>query len=371
MAGKKVLIFSESFGLGHERAASALINGLKRFDNSLEIMHTDSIRNSFPILTGVFLKLYLQVINTVPRYWNRIYEKGRIETNNESSKRLVYRLLSRNIKEVIKDFKPDVIVCTHPFPAAVISLLKRQGLDVPLVGIITDYDIHAYWLDENVDMYIIGDKSLEGDFETLDFNPKIVSSSGIPIDPVFGTMIEKEHARELAGLEKKRPTVLVAGGGWGLGDLGMIGRKIAEIPETPQVVIVTGINSKLEQSLKKSFTGFSNVRIEGFINNMHEYLQASDVLVTKPGGLTTSEGLATGVPMVLFDVIYGQESWNARFLINNEAAVKSDSVAGIPGIVKAIIENSDRGKALSLNALEIGKPKSGNAAAAKIIELAC
>lgn len=371
VAGKRVLIFSESFGLGHERAASALIKGLKKIDDSLEVLHTNSIRNSFPLLTGVFLNLYLQVINTVPRYWHRIYEKGRIEMKNESSKRLIYRLLSQNIKKVINDFKPDVVVCTHPFPAAVISLLKRQGLDVPLVGIITDYDVHAYWLDENVDMYIIGDRTLEADFDTLKFKPRGVSSTGIPIDPVFRNRIEKEHARELAGLEKDHPAVIVAGGGWGLGDLGRIGKKIADIPEKPQVVIVTGVNSKLERSLRKSFSGYSNVKIEGFVDNMHEYLQASDVLVTKPGGLTTSEGLATGLPMVLFDVIYGQESWNARFLTKNEAAIKTDSVEGIPGIVKTVIENSDSGEKMSQKALEIGKPESGIVAAAKILGLAC
>lgn len=366
---KKVLIFSESFGLGHERAASALIKSIQLLDPDIQVMHTNSIRRSFPKLTNAFLKVYLQVITNLPHIWHRIYENGR-KNSGDSSKNLVYRLLAEGINKTIKEFRPDIIVCTHPFPAAVICKLKQAGLDVPLVGVITDYDVHAYWLDSCVDMYIIGDEKLEADFKRLKFNPRKVLSTGIPIDPVFNNKLNKEYARELLGIDNKRPAVLVAGGGWGLGNLGQIARKIADIPEKPQVVIVTGTNSGLEKMLNSSLGKKSNITVKGLVNNMHEYMQAADVMVTKPGGLTTSEGLAAGLPMVLFDVIYGQEVWNARFLTEQDAAVKCPSPDDIQHTVRNLITNPETGILLSGNALASGKPDSGITAAKNILALA-
>lgn len=367
---KRVLVFSESFGLGHERAAAALIKSLQVIDPCVQVMHTNSIKRSYPKLTNAFLRLYLQVITNLPHIWNQIYENGRKNSTNDSSKKAVYRLLAGSIKRTINEFRPDIIVCTHPFPSSVICELKRQGLNVPLVGIITDYDVHGYWLDSCVDMYIIGDSKLEADFERLKFEPKSISSTGIPIDPAFAERKTKVEARKIVGLNKEQPLVTVAGGGWGLGDLGNIARKIAEIPEKPQVVIVTGTNSELEKLLARTFGKKSNIIVKGLVNNIHEYMQASDVMVTKPGGLTTSEGLASGLPMVLFDVIYGQEVWNARFLTEQNAAVKCPLPEDIHFTVRNILLSPETGKHLSLNAKAVGKRDSGILAARRILELA-
>ncbi len=367
---KKVLIFSESFGLGHERAASALIRSMQIIEPNVQVMHTNSIKRTFPKLTKAFLNIYLQVITNLPHLWHRIYENGRKSSINDSSKKAVYRLLVGSIKRTIEEFRPDIIVCTHPFPAAVICKLKHQGLNIPLVGIITDYDVHGYWLDSFVDMYIIGDKKLEADFDRYKFEPKLISSSGIPIDPLFTERKTKEQARELMGIQAEHPVVTVAGGGWGLGDLGKIAQKIVDIPEKPQVIIITGTNYQLQRSLCRTFKREPNIIVKGLISNIHEYMQASDVMVTKPGGLTTSEALATGLPMVLFDVIYGQEVWNARFLTEQNAAVKCNSFDDIFVVVRDILLTPETGKRLSVNAKAAGKPDSGIAAAKSILELA-
>lgn len=366
---RNVLIFSEPFGLGHERAAGALIKGLKSIDSSFNVLHTNSIRNSFPILTGAFLKIYLKLINTLPQMWHRIYEQGRVNRQSEGTKKFIYRMLANHIKKVVKEFRPDSIVCTHPFPASVVCALKKEGLNVPLAGIITDYDVHAYWLDSQVDLYVVGDKSLEGDFGKYGFNPRMVASTGIPIDPLFRERPTKEQARKAVGMEFNRPSVLVAGGGWGLGDLGGVAKAISRIPVKPQVVVICGTNTKLYKALKSSLAGYDNVRVEGFVENIQEYMAASDVLVSKPGGLTTSEALAAGIPMVLFDVIYGQEMWNARFLTENEAAMKSKTMDDLTGMVENIITNPQIGEKLRKNSLLLGKPESGIKAAEHIVKL--
>lgn len=366
---KRVLVFSESFGLGHERAANALIMGINTISDNFNILHTNSIRNSFPILTNAFLKLYMQIINNVPRVWHRFYESGRNNTNSLGTKNVVYNLLGRSIKKIIRDYKPHVIVCTHPFPAAVVSRFKEQGLDVPLVGIVTDYDIHGYWLNNQIDLYIVGDRKLNN-FELFSSQSLAVSPSGIPIDPAFGKKLDKKQAKRSLALDRERPVVLVAGGGWGLGNLGKISELIARIPENPQIVVIAGTNYKLHRILKETLAGLPNVIVKGFVNNMHDYMLAADVMVTKPGGLTTSEGLAAGLPMVLFDVIYGQEVWNAKFLTESGAAKRIGGIGEIPEIVRAVITDHQESKRLSQNALVIGKPEAGIVAAEKIVNLA-
>lgn len=365
----RVLILSESFGLGHEMAAQGLIKGLSVLDPGVRTLHTDSIRRSFPRLTNTFLRLYLQLINNYPQVWHRLYQKGRRNRDNEASKRMVRRLLADGIKKTVRDFRPHAVVCTHPFPAAVVSGLKNEGLDIPLAGIVTDYDIHAYWLDKNIDLYIVGDRKLESDFAALDFKPRLVSGAGIPIDPVFGHKKDRAEARTGLGLDGSRPVLLVAGGGWGLGDLGRIVGLLSAMPEKFQVVVVTGINVRLKNMLRQKYGAFANVRIKGLVDNIHEYMAAADIMVTKPGGLTTSEGLAAGLPMVLFDVLYGQEEWNVRFLTENGAAVKCRLLEEIPQKVRQLLEDAGKYRQLRERALFLGKPGSGIDAAESVLQL--
>ena len=367
---KSVLVISESFGLGHERAADALTRAMKQRVPNIQVRHTNSIGSSYPRLKDMIFKCYLQLINRLPQTWHRFYETSRAQTDDETSRRMVRLLLEGSITSEIKRFRPDAIVCTHPFPASVIAGLKEKGLDVPLVGIITDYDIHAYWLNRNIDLYIVGDQCLEKGFADLDFRPRRVSGQGIPIDPVFAHRTGREEAREGLGLDSGRPVVLVGGGGWGLGALEKITAMLAEMPEAPQVTVVTGINAGLRKVMMRRFSNKSNIRVEGLVDNIHEHMWAADVMVTKPGGLSTTECLASGVPMVLFDVLYGQEVWNARFLTGNGAALKADSLEEIREKVRIITGDINSSKLLNKKALLLGKPNSGPDAAGNVLRLA-
>ncbi len=367
---KRVLVISESFGLGHERAADALTRAMKQLVHDTEVRHINSIGSSFPRLKDMIFRSYLQLINRLPQTWHRFYEKSRARTDDETSRRMVRLLLEGSIISEIKRFRPDVIVCTHPFPASVIAGLKEKGLDTPLAGIITDYDIHAYWLNPNIDLYIVGDNCLENGFRDLNFKPRCVSGQGIPIDPVFTRRASREETREKLGLDNSRPVVLVGGGGWGLGDLEKITAILAEMPERAQVTVVTGLNAGLRKIMLRRFSQKHSVRVEGLVNNIHEYMWAADVMVTKPGGLSTTECLASGVPMVLFDVLYGQEVWNARFLTGNGAALKADSIEEIPAKVRMITCDKNVYRLINKKALLLGKSNSGPDAAANVLTLA-
>jgi len=366
----RILVLSESFGLGHEKAALALIEGIRRAAPGTGIFHTDSISQGFPRLKGSIFKMYLQLIKTLPRTWHRFYEKSRSVTDNKASKNLVHRLLSGTLAKTLDRFRPDVVVCTHPFPAAAVSRLKQDGMKIPLAGIITDYDVHPYWLDPNIDLYITGDPALGREFAGYGFVPRQVSGEGIPIDPRFAEQADREKIRTALGYTNTHPLILVAGGGWGLGRLDRIAGMLAVMPERPEVAVITGINDTLKKTMLRRFAGFNNVTVHGLVDNMYEYMSAADVVVTKPGGLTTSEGLAAGVPMVLFDVLYGQEVWNAEFLTGHGAAVRCGRIDEIPRVVRSIIQDSRQSNLLIEKARSLGKPGSAANAAQRILKLA-
>lgn len=366
---RRILVLSEPFGMGHERAAQALIKSLQMLDPGIATFHTNSIKSSYPVISNLFTKLYIQLIKKFPQIWHRFYQNGRRNRDNRTAKNLIHRLLAGTVKKHITEFQPHAVICTHPFPASVVSRLKQEGLSIPLIGIITDYDVHAFWLDKNIDLYITGDNSLNEGFSALDFNPRNVSGEGIPIDPVFQEGIDKGDAREKLGLDPQEPVILVAGGGWGLGNLDRIVELLLHIPEDHRIAVITGTNKETKKMLEQRFTGFDRVKIKGFVRNIHEYMAAADIMVTKPGGLTTSEGLAAGVPMVLFDVLYGQEEWNARFLMQNGAALKCGTVEEIPALVGRLLENPAEHRLLGEKALGLGKPDSAANAASRILNL--
>lgn len=367
---KRVLIFSEHFGLGHQRAGQALAGGIKIIDPTAHVLHTDSIQQSYPRVKKAFLGAYLKFINSFPKTWHKLYQTSRTNRDNKASKDFIHLLLVKKIRSIIEEFHPHAIVCTHPFPASVISELKNRGLDIPLAGIITDYDLHALWVDQNVDHYIFGDQNLQDSFAQFSFKPRSASFEGIPIDPGFNRDTNKDELKTRLQIDPHKPLVLVAGGGWGLGDLGGITAQLASQTVTGNVIVICGTNTELAKKLEQRFAGYPGIHIEGYVANMHEYILAADVVVTKPGGLTTSECLAAGVPMVLFDVLYGQEYWNARFLVEGGAAVRCGHISDIPQMVEEITGNAALYAQMCAMAKALGKPRAGLTAAEQILKLA-
>lgn len=367
---KKVLIFSEHFGLGHQRAGQAMAGGIKILDPTAQVLHTDSIQQSYPRMKKAFLGAYLKFINSFPNTWHKLYQSSRTNRDNKTSKDILHLLLAKKIRSMIEEFQPHTIVCTHPFPASVVSELKNRGLHIPMAGVITDYDLHALWVDQKIDHYIFGDQKLQDSFAQFGFKPPSASFEGIPVDPVFDRETDKDELKTRLQINPREPLVLVAGGGWGLGDLGGITAQLASQTVTGNVIVICGTNTRLAKKLKRRFAGYPGIRIAGYVDNMYEYIMAADVVVTKPGGLTTTECLAAGVPMVLFDVLYGQEYWNSKFLVEGGAAMRCDHITEIPQLVNEVTGSTVLYERMSKRAKALGKPRAGLAAAEQILRLA-
>ncbi|GJM81909.1 hypothetical protein HMSSN139_44050 [Paenibacillus sp. HMSSN-139] len=254
--------------------------------------------------------------------YRRKYEKpvGRL------ARLALHKMFYQHAAEVIAQLKPDLIVCTHPIPSAIVSYLKlAAGLDVPLCTLITDYDAHGSWMSPGVDRYLVSAPEVKALLVQRGVSPSKVQVTGIPVHPDFWSKQEKTSAREDLGL-KQMPTALVMGGGWGLLISEELLAKLAAWREKIQIVCCMGSNEKLAVKLRAHpALQHPNIKVIGFTREIGKWMDASDLLITKPGGMTCTEGMAKGIPMLFFESIPGQEEKNREYFVQRGFGANLDS----------------------------------------------
>lgn len=352
-----VLIFSVSIGNGHDQVAQTLRNEFIRQDNSCRVKIINTISYISPILDKVILDSYLNILKFYPKAWGKLYEQTNrldpiIDIND-----IANRLLSSKFRKTAVNFDPDVIICTHSFPAAIMSSLKqKKKVDRPLISIITDFNIHSSYINENTDYYVIPHENLTYIMESFGVNREKVLPFGIPIRRDFAEVHEREGLLEKLDLEDKH-SILVMGGGLGLGKINNIVRAIDNYMDNIQIIAIAGRNNRLEAKLK-SLSTKNKLVVYGFVNNIHELMELSDCIITKPGGVSTAEILSREKPLVIFSPLPGQEYENAEFLLNSGAAVTTSDVRKIPILIDQIFSSEVRVKCFMEMAGILKKPHS-------------
>lgn len=340
-----ILIFSVSIGNGHDQVANTLRNEFIRADNSNRVKIVNTIKFISPILDKVILDSYLNILKFYPKAWGKIYEKTNkldpiIDIND-----ITNRLMTSKLQKSITSFIPDVIICTHSFPASIISNLKQKKLrDFPLISIITDYNIHSSYINENTDYYVIPHENLSYIMEDFGVKNSKMLPFGIPIRKDFTYQIDREAIRRKHSLDSRK-TVLVMGGGLGLGEIYNIVYELDKKLQNVQIIAVAGRNARLEQKLKTMQTK-NRLLVFGFINDVHELMDVSDCIITKPGGVTTAEIISKQKPLVIFSPLPGQEYENAEFLLNSGVAVATSEVKKIPMLINQIMNFDVRLKSI-------------------------
>lgn len=330
------LIFSVSIGNGHDQVAHTLRDGFLQSDpqNDVRIINTISLIS--PLLDKVILDSYLNILKFYPKAWGKIYEKTNkldpiIDINDITNK-----LKSSKLKKSITDFNPDVIFCTHSFPSSIMASLKEKGfIQKPLISIITDYNIHSSYINEMTDYYVIAHESLIPNIISYDVNIKKVLPFGIPIKPEFSMELDKKEILTKLKL-KDKTSVLVMGGGLGLGSINGIVKEIDEKIDNIQIIAITGRNKRLESGLR-NIIAKNDLVIYGFIPNVHELIEISDFIISKPGGVTCAEIITKEKPLIIYSPLPGQESDNADFLLNYGVAVKASSISKIPDLISNLL----------------------------------
>lgn len=337
-----ILILSASTGGGHMRASKAIERYMLKQDKDINVKIVDSLLYISPILNKTITSGYVYLATKTPKLYGKLYDLSNKDRKFSNFVTRINNIFANKLLPLIDDFKPDVIITTHPFPTEMVSRLKlKNEINIPLICIMTDYAPHKAWLSEKVDAYIVANDDMVAKMVAQGVSEEHIYPYGIPVDEVFFEEEEKQLVLEELNLDKNLPTILMMAGSFGVANVFDIYANIIDIDLDFQIILVTGKNKKLYNQFEE-VVGNSpkNTKLIYFTNEINKFMQASDIIITKPGGLTVTEALACNIPMAIFDAIPGQEEENAEFLIKHNMAVRiSDGNSCREAIVRLLEDN--------------------------------
>jgi processive 1,2-diacylglycerol beta-glucosyltransferase len=367
-----VLFLSAAVGVGHTAAAQAVRSALVARDPTIETRTVDSYRYAASIFAKVVADGYIGMVKTVPQVYRYIYDRAERATHVPKMRRLVSRYTAGNLRKLVVDLKPDLVVCTHAFPCGVMSEYKRQfDPDLPVVGIVTDFVVHPFWIYTNIDAYAVATPEMGEALTSRGVAPERVLLSGIPVDARFGTArLPVDRLRAELDLPRDKRIVLIMGGGVGIGPLDKMMRALGNVDIPLAAAVIVGRNAGLERRVTAAaeHTAYP-LRVFGFVNNVFDYMHASDVLLTKPGGLTSSEALAAQVPMILVKPLPGQEERNTRYLVTRRAAVRARGERELAEAVRRVLTSPEQLAQLRESAGLLRHPDAADRVAERICAL--
>ena len=320
----KILILSGRFGEGHVQAAKAIEEAAKLDDPGFQTMIVDFMEWAHPALFPVSHFVYMKGIKTFPQLYGYIYQKTYKSTTFSKTLNAAFSMGMSKMLSLLVIEKPSVVVSTYPFASSVLSKLKEAGLTtVPLGTVITDHTHHSYWLHSHTDQYIVGSNEIKEKLIRTGIPAEKIAATGIPIRSTFLKKKNPSALLEKFGLDKNRRTIMIMGGGEGLIGKGLLNRnKLEQFPEPLQLLVLCGHNEKLKERLQIEFSGSKHmIKLIGYTDLVDELMAVSDILITKPGGVTTSEAAAMELPILLYKPLPGQEQDNARYLTDIGAAI--------------------------------------------------
>ncbi len=375
----RVAILHATAGSGHKRAAQALAHAFGALNPAVVVREVDTLVFASRIYRGTYAASYNAMAARAPRLWGVLYHSWALAPVNRGAgpvRLALDRLNLRRLVRVVARERPDAIVCTHFLPVEALSHARGSGrLQVPLYCVITDFTAHPFWAFPNVDRYFVASEQVAAELAGHGVPRSSIDVTGIPTDGRFATMIGRDAARARLGLDPVRPLVLVMGGGSGVGPLAELASRLANLPEVPQVVVVCGTNQRLREELtelvKHGGNGFgaaaNRIVALGFRDDVDVLLEASDVVVTKAGGLTCSEALIKRTPLVIFRPTPGQEVSNARFLESGGAAKLAESVDEVAAVVRRWLSDAPAREAVEAAAGRLATPHSAEDIARRVL----
>lgn len=325
---KKILILYAAYGGGHYSAAKSI---KKYLDNNYEVQTEiiDCIEYINKVLNKLTTEAYKEMARKVPSLWGKVYSKSQKGLISHVSSR-TNKVMAIKLKNLIKEKNPDLVVSTHPFSSQMVSYLKRKGkISCKLVTILTDFAPHDQWLigHEYTDSFFVSNDNMKQYLKEYGIEDKKIQVTGIPLSDRFFENFDKDAIFNEFNLDKNKPVILFFGGGeFGLGKdrpVQILDALIHNL-HTCQIVAISGKNPKMNANFKElveKTNSENRVRVLDYTNKVPELMNISSIVVTKPGGLTTSESLASELPMLVINPIPGQEEENAEFLEAHNVAV--------------------------------------------------
>lgn len=359
---KKILVLSASTGSGHIRAAQAIEEACRKDERVSDVLHIDTLEYTNHVFQRIYSKGYLEAVKTAPDLWAMAFEATDKPWQTPMAVSIMQRLNSQPLVRKLKEYNPDICICTHAMPADIISnLILQDKLQMNLGIVVTDFYVHALWLTDIFTRYFVPKEESKTHLSMLGLPADRIVVSGIPVLEAFSAKTSKQALRTKYGINSSRPLVLLSAGAFGVMTAGDIIKILEKIKSQCQMVVICGKNEKLKVELEAFIAGqqgavHNSYSIVGFTDAMHDYLKMADVFIGKPGGLSTSECLVCGVPMVIWDPIPGQEVYNTYHILENGAGVMPNNAITIGFKVDQILSDPELLKRMSANALALSFP---------------
>ncbi len=368
-----ILIFTASYGGGHWQAARAVAKALLLHQKDLKTEIVDFVELISPTWNRVTSFTYAKSVRNAPSLYGYFYRAtNRLKIDPIWEKKFNY-LGVQKILGLLQARRPHLIVATYSVAAGAISRLKKQGLlRVPLVTVITDYAVHNQWIHPWTDLYLVGSEQVREGLIGRGVPGTKIAVTGIPIDPKFASLPSRPFLFEKFGLNPGVPVILIMAGAVGmLRGIPSICRLLDRLPLPLQVLAVTGKDRRLYRRLRRLAPKMKKpLLVSGYVENVEEYMAAADLLITKAGGLTTSEALAVGLPMLIYRPIPGQEAENTRYLTEIGAALAVRNLRQLEARLIQLLSEPPLLEMLRESARAAGRPGAALTAARHILNLA-
>jgi len=365
VAGKRLMVLSVSAGNGHVRAANAIVAHARADYPSLTVRHHDVLKLVPRWFSKVYSDMYMALAHRLPEAWGWLYRTTDASSDkpwNVRLRRLLQAFVAKRLLTEIHRFQPDIIICTHFLPAEMLSDIRfKQKITCPLWVQVTDFDLHHIWMQPAVTGYFVANDELAYRLYAQGMPSARVVVSGIPLMPGFSSAPDRGSACAALGLDPRCTTVLLMSGGAGAGLQESLVQSLLAQHAALQVIVLTGRNQGLHNTLRTIEAFYpTRLRVIGYTNEVHRLMACADLAITKPGGLSTSECLAMGLPMLLVNPIPGQEERNAAWLIQEGAAVRADDPATLQFRLQRLLSDQPRLAAMRSRARALAKPSAAN-----------
>ena len=371
----KVLVLSASAGAGHTRAAQAVERAFNEMGAAREVRHVDTLEYTNKLFRRLYAKAYIEMVNKTPELLGWLYDYLDKPWERERRRLALDKLNTRPFVKMLKAYQPDIIVCTHFLPAEIVSWLKaKERITSRQSIVVTDMDVHAMWLCHHYEQYFVPLDETREHMLRLGIPAEKLTVSGIPIDTVFSVEKDKREMRRKHGLREEGWTILVSAGGFGVGPIEHLYKSLLELKHKAEAVIICGRNEELRARMEQITENLPpdsrvNIKPVGYTTEMDEYMAAADLIVGKPGGLTSSEALARGLVMVIVNPIPGQEERNSDHLLEEGVAIRCNNLPVLSYKIDKLLDDPERFRAMQRAARGLARPHAAHEIVTKLLSM--
>ncbi len=358
----KAMILSVATGGGHGRAADAIKESILYNEPDSEVIIMDTIKYISPFLDKLVVGTYLQSLKHYPSFFKYLYKHSDEDGKFVKPSSFGNDFITKHLHPTVEEFDPDIIISTHPFTAQMLSILRRKfGWQKASMVVMTDYASHAFWIHHHVDAYVVSNEDMVKELVERGRNEEMIFPYGIPISKNFNNLETKEETYSKYHLDPSRKLVTIMGGSLGLGNIDEIVEEVANLPLDIQILVLTGSNEKLFNSISElARESKKDIHPLVYCDGINNILSVTDLLITKPGGLTITESFIAGTPLAIYSAIPGQEVQNADYLIRHDLAIDLGTGLNCGHLLESVLSDDEKLDEMKARSKSYAKPDAAD-----------